>query len=484
MRKDQVLSREACRLIRQGVVTGQAVTWPSTVIAAVPNGDGYAVRAEALRAGRRAGAKLDRAKTGLIFAHESEARAWVTGLHLPVTMPIRGDVSSFFPTPPAVADPLLDEITWADLPTGARVLEPSAGEGHLVGQILARLEQAGRRDVTIDCIEWQYDRQQFLRTIFAGHPQVHVLDWSDFLDYHPVIGYDVIVMNPPFNTPGLKNAYVAHVQHASTLLCAEGVVVAVVPPNWRFGADKKLSGFRAWVEEHASNLIDLPADGFESVGTSVATVGLLIVQPEPALPRPVAPNPYLDPDPPGVVVVDDGPGTYVPNLPATAPAPPAPTEAAARARLAAAIGWPDPPGDPMPPDRVWDLAQAAGVALQDHLDCAVARVALKRHGLQPESPAEPLGLAAPTPVEPGTYVPNPDPPPPAPARAQTYDLPTKLEDLQLAMEGSRLRWQQTPATDHVARARAHNLYAIDHYRLTYFKQHGRVPTTTKKGSRT
>lgn len=104
---------------------------------------------------------------------------------------------NFYPTPEKLAQELLYGIKWDKVST---VLEPSAGKGDLVREIIAKLKTSrnqwrGRddKDFDIDCVEIDPD----LRHILAGKKLRVVHD--DFLTLHTYKRYDVIAMNPPFD---------------------------------------------------------------------------------------------------------------------------------------------------------------------------------------------------------------------------------------------------------------------------------------------
>lgn len=144
---------------------------------------------------------------------------------------------SYWPTPAAVAHDLLDWIVMPGHADGGgepqvRVLEPSAGEGHLVRAIRERLPKAH-----ITAVEPNPMRAAKLRTM----PGVEVIEATleQYLvdvamqalagQWEP---FDMAVMNPPFTLRNRPQAWADHVlavYHDPYLLTDCGLVGAVVP---------------------------------------------------------------------------------------------------------------------------------------------------------------------------------------------------------------------------------------------------------------
>lgn len=140
----------------------------------------------------------------------------------------RNDGLDFFPTPASVADQMIET---AGLTDNMRVLEPSAGMGHIADQI----RQAG---VEPDVVEFSGDRRELLQAKgynVVGHDFMDVTDGD----------YDRIIMNPPFG----DRRDAAHVQHAYSLLKPGGRLVAIMGEGVFFGQDKRAQEFREWLEQ-------------------------------------------------------------------------------------------------------------------------------------------------------------------------------------------------------------------------------------------
>ncbi len=117
--------------------------------------------------------------------------------------------TQFFPTPKPLA-----MRAWRKFqnPDFGRVLEPSAGEGHLA---CARPSLSAHRIPEVDCIEIDITKHDVLRA--KGFRVVGV----DFLQYRDAAMYAHIIMNPPF-AEGVR-----HILYAWNLLW-DGEIVALL----------------------------------------------------------------------------------------------------------------------------------------------------------------------------------------------------------------------------------------------------------------
>lgn len=162
----------------------------------------------------------------------------------------------YFPTPPAVVEEM---IARAALRDGLAVLEPSAGEGAIALPV-----HRSRLCLVLDCVELDPERAAALRDLGLC---VHE---GDFLAYQTK-GYDRILMNPPFTAPGDPLAYIAHIQHAFSLLRPGGRLVAIAPGGFDFRDHKRVAEFRALVDA-TGGWQGLPHGTFTASGTEVSTV--------------------------------------------------------------------------------------------------------------------------------------------------------------------------------------------------------------------
>jgi len=184
----------------------------------------------------------------------------VTCLHLP----------GFFPTPPAVAERLIDLATIA---SGMTVLEPSAGTGDLADALRRRSPTA-----SVSVIEWQHSLVEVLQ--LKGYAVLA----RDFLTFptpeHLPTRFDRIVMNPPFE----QEQDVAHVRHATSLLAPGGRVVAIVSEGVFFRKTRAALVFRQWLEEHRSVTELLPPKAFTGSQRPTAIRCRIVVIDAPPLP--------------------------------------------------------------------------------------------------------------------------------------------------------------------------------------------------------
>ena len=171
----------------------------------------------------------------------------------------------FYPTPPALAEKMLDLIDWDKTFT---ILEPSAGKGNIVDVILQKAHlrtyrrySSNKSGVTVDCIEIDPDLRGILEYKYGGsqmrdlRDQIHSLDsicneydgsengrklkslteekrilestpvmvvFDDFLSFSTYKRYDAIVMNPPFANGD------EHLLHALALQKNGGKVVCLL----------------------------------------------------------------------------------------------------------------------------------------------------------------------------------------------------------------------------------------------------------------
>lgn len=136
-----------------------------------------------------------------------------------------GKALAFYPTPPALAEHV---VGFAQVAQGDRVLEPSAGMGALVGELV-------RRGALVTAIEAQPDRAAYLSHTY-GHMGVNV-GTGDFLAMSlsdpnvPPEGFDAVVMNPPFGIEGKHHLDAEHVTRALSFVRPGGTLVAIMSPG-------------------------------------------------------------------------------------------------------------------------------------------------------------------------------------------------------------------------------------------------------------
>lgn len=167
---------------------------------------------------------------------------------------------SYYPTPADVADDLVYPmlLPWHAQGDGVRVLEPSAGEGHLVLGIREHLPEAH-----LTAIEPAAPRAAALRRMGATQPPAVPVCMRRYSPHywpkpHPLVdevvegtleGYladvgahacagrwrpfDLAVMNPPFTLPGRPEVWAEHILaiYNDPHLLAPGAVIGAVVPR-------------------------------------------------------------------------------------------------------------------------------------------------------------------------------------------------------------------------------------------------------------
>lgn len=104
-------------------------------------------------------------------------------------------IKNFYPTPDKLICKLIDGVKFDEI---SSILEPSAGQGHIVDYINERYElsqpyyRKGEK-LDIDCIEINENLRHILKG--KGYRVVH----DDFLTFETFKRYDAILMNPPFD---------------------------------------------------------------------------------------------------------------------------------------------------------------------------------------------------------------------------------------------------------------------------------------------
>lgn len=162
-----------------------------------------------------------------------------------------------FPTPKAVIDLMIEK---ADIYSSHTVLEPSAGTGAIMRELLPLC-------LCVKGIELNFELAHALQS------RGFEVQCRDFLEYNPVDKFDRILMNPPFK----DGQDVDHVQHAFNA-CLEdgGRMVAIMCAGPFFRSDKKSTAFREWLDNLGAEVEDLPQNSFEQSGTGVNTKIVII----------------------------------------------------------------------------------------------------------------------------------------------------------------------------------------------------------------
>lgn len=169
----------------------------------------------------------------------------------------------FFETPPALAARMVE---MANIPSKGAVLEPSAGHGAIVREIL-KAHPEWLFAVELDELKCEKLKGELRGlTVYCG----------DFMEYPPKKEnrYSRIIMNPPFN----KGQDIAHVEHAYDLLAPGGRLVAITSPAWQYRTGK-WAAFKNWLDDVSATVVDLPEGTFAVSGTNVRACLLSIDKP-------------------------------------------------------------------------------------------------------------------------------------------------------------------------------------------------------------
>lgn len=149
----------------------------------------------------------------------------------------------FFPTPKTLAATMAE---LAGIKPGMKVLEPSAGNGHLAD---AARDAGG----DVHAIEIS----DALRNVLTA--KKHSIIAHDFESFEYGEKYDAILMNPPFSDR--KDA--AHIMRAWDMLKDGGKMVAIAGEGVFLGSDKKAVAFREWLDANGAEVEHLPANTFK-----------------------------------------------------------------------------------------------------------------------------------------------------------------------------------------------------------------------------
>ena len=155
----------------------------------------------------------------------------------------------YYPTPRSI---VMEIIKKADIREYHDVLEPSAGQGHILDEL--------SNYASLTCGELQLRNRDVL--IKHGYQPT----FENFLEYKGT-KFDRIVMNPPF----FGQADIDHVNHAYSLLKPEGRLVSIMSNGVTFRSNKKTVQFRELIANKGF-YENLPEDSFYSSGTRVRTI--------------------------------------------------------------------------------------------------------------------------------------------------------------------------------------------------------------------
>lgn len=145
-----------------------------------------------------------------------------------------------------------------------RILEPSAGQGHLIEAVndFVNLYPEKHDWVTIEADE--YNREVLAK---KGYPPVH----DDFDTFETDERFEVCYANPPFKKD------TDHVVKIVSLLAKGGAAVIVLPDSWPYRDKRNKELMKEFEESFESvGVRKLPSDAFKETGTGVNTVLLIL----------------------------------------------------------------------------------------------------------------------------------------------------------------------------------------------------------------
>ena len=203
------------------------------------------------------GGKWNKKSKAHVFAYDASER--LDEIILSGEVEIPKDEFNYFPSPPAVVERLIE---LAEIKSGMKVLEPSAGRGSIA---LACAEQGA----DVHCIEIM--DENFILLCELKDKIVSAVR-TDFLDLPPEQFFDRVVMNPPFKF----QSDIKHVTHALKFLKPGGKLVSVMSASVMFRENKLTKEFRELVESRGGFFEVLPDGSFKESGTMVRTVIVVI----------------------------------------------------------------------------------------------------------------------------------------------------------------------------------------------------------------
>lgn len=223
------------------------------------------------------------AKGAYVFPYGSDPAALIAAVLEAGTVPLAARTAEgYVRTPDGVAT---DILTWhvdvGHLPRGARVLEPSAGDGAIVRAILGE-----NRDVTVVAVEPNPDRVAALRVLAAtvpGRLEVHAMTLEEFAADPAAYGdpFDAVIMNPPFALPGNPDAWLSHVRTAYGLMYPGAQLAAIVPASYQYRAGNLHRDFQDQVAASCGKFVPLDRDAFAPSGCGVSAGVLTFPKPLP-----------------------------------------------------------------------------------------------------------------------------------------------------------------------------------------------------------
>lgn len=258
MEKTVEITPEVRSVLERATVSGPVLRLPEEQLARPV----YEAVDKVLRA---LGGKWHRHQRGHVFAREPGALI-AEALAVGHAVDQKRTLEQFW-TPPGVARQLCDLA--GDI-EGLDVLEPSAGDGRILFEIIGRGAFPTAVEID-DGMATQLVAETEGRFPIYGH---------DFLSWVPrppdtPAAFDRVIMNPPFR----RGVDMAHVWRAFGFLKPGGCLVTIMSPHWTFAQDRSTREFRDEVRRRDHIWTPLPDGTFRVEGTGVST-GILTIHKE------------------------------------------------------------------------------------------------------------------------------------------------------------------------------------------------------------
>ena len=209
------------------------------------------------------GGKWNRKQGGFVFPYDPEKL--IARLYSNPAFSLKQKYQ-FFPTPYDVAVQMAYLLALED---GMLLLEPSAGQGHLL-EPFRKDGILSQYSVDVECCEVLDLHQEMLKA--DGYAVI----WADFLTLDRPNRYDAVIANPPFT----RNQDIDHIRKMYEVVKPGGQVVSLASPSWAFGCTKKQVEFREWLDDLDATVHPLEQGAFASSGTGVTPVLVYFEKPE------------------------------------------------------------------------------------------------------------------------------------------------------------------------------------------------------------
>lgn len=181
-------------------------------------------------------------------------------------------IPGYFPTPKDIVKKMIflaNQYATKNFRPGKeiRVLEPSAGAGHIADEI-----RNYHPEWKMDVVEWNHSLREILRE--KGYNLI-----AD--DTFKIVGeqYDLILMNPPFE----KGKDIDHVIHAyENQLAPGGFLVSIMSIGPFQRSQRKDLAWQEWFEEHDGVVKELPPGSFKQSDRTTQTNTVMVTLAKPA----------------------------------------------------------------------------------------------------------------------------------------------------------------------------------------------------------